>query len=247
MKSRVVFLSVKENFPQQLKNGEDTFEINFDIPIPVEIKDENEDINISIANLNMDMIFSGMLRVIEEKQVKQELIDYYCKLLLFLRPDIADELNKLKEQGLAEENYLQAYNLVKEGKAQEALSLIQIFLESYPLVWSGWFILGWALRILYRWEDAKAALLKAIELDSENNGNSNTRNELAICLMETSDYTGAKRELETALKEDPFNIKIISNLAVLALKTGNEDEAKAYFKKVLEIDSDDPLAKKYFL
>ncbi|MCL2186587.1 MAG: tetratricopeptide repeat protein [Treponema sp.] len=246
MKSRVVFLSVKENFPQQLKNGEDTFQINLNIPIPAEIQSDNEDINISIANLTMDMIFSGMLRVIEEKQVKQEWIDYYCKLLLFLRPDIADELNKMKEQGLAEENYFKAYNLVKEGKAQEALSLIQIFLESYPHVWSGWFILGWALRILCRWEDAKASLLKAIELDSENNGNTNTRNELAICMMETSDYTGAKRELETALKDDPENVKIISNLAILALKTGNKDEADAYFRRVLEIDSDDPIAKNYF-
>jgi Flp pilus assembly protein TadD len=115
-------------------------------------------------------------------------------------------------------------------------------MERRPLVWNGWFILGWALRLLGRWSDGAAAFRKAIDLGG---GNSDTRNELAICLMETGDIPGARRELEAALTEDPENVKIISNLGVLALKNGDREKAAAFFRTVLELDSDDPVAREF--
>ncbi|MCL2804357.1 MAG: tetratricopeptide repeat protein [Treponema sp.] len=238
MKSSLVFLKVPPNFPKQLKGGslrdDDVFLINSDIPIPVEISGE-----IDFADLTMDMILAGMLRAIEERQAKQEWIDYYSAFVLFLRPDIITKLNEMKDMGLAEESYLNAYKFVRDGKAEEGLASIRDFLEDYPGSWNGWFILGWALRLLGRWQDALAALKKAIELGGDY---SNTRNELAICKMEMADYAGAKQELEIAIKDDPENVTIISNLGVLALKTGYENEAASYFKKVLELDEDDPVA-----
>jgi Flp pilus assembly protein TadD len=72
-----------------------------------------------------------------------------------------------------------------------------------------------------------------------------TRNELAICLMELGDYPGARRHLESALRRDAENIKIISNLGVLALKTGNRLEAAGFFRTVLELEPEDPLARRY--
>jgi len=239
--SKIVFLPVPEILHEQFSDEEQNeFIIDPNIPIPVEIPEDDE-ANI-IEDLSIEKILLGMLRVIEEGQVEQEWIDYYCNFVLALRPDILTELEKIKESGFHEENYQIANKLVKEGNASEGLNYIRAFLEDYPLACNGWFLLGWALRILKRWEDAASALRKAIELGGDN---SDTRNELAICLMETGDTSSAKRELETALYNDPENVKIISNLGALALKTGDKEKASAFFRTALEIDKDDPIAKKY--
>ena len=87
-KTRIVFLPVPESYKKQYNNEGEVFPINHDIPIPVEISDENS--RTGIAGLNIDMIISGMLRAIEEKQVKQEWLDYYSGFVLFLRPDILE-------------------------------------------------------------------------------------------------------------------------------------------------------------
>ncbi|MDR2370775.1 MAG: tetratricopeptide repeat protein, partial [Treponema sp.] len=135
------------------------------------------------------------------------------------RENAEKALVEIKERFLSDENFRKARELVRNGKEEEALDRIRGFLENHPEVWNGWFILGWALRRLERWSDGKLALKKAVELGGTN---SDVRNELAICLMELADYPGAKKELEAALREEPENIKIISNLGVLAMKRGDK-------------------------
>jgi Flp pilus assembly protein TadD len=63
--------------------------------------------------------------------------------------------------------------------------------------------------------------------------------------MELGDLSGAGKELETALREDPENVKIISNLGVLAGKAGDREKAAAFFRTVLELAPDDPVARAY--
>jgi Flp pilus assembly protein TadD len=166
---------------------------------------------------------------------------------------IADDQAKIKqaesvikdidESGLEDESFNDAYNLIQQGNEEKGIQSIHDFIEKYPAVWNGWFVLGWALRRMGRWEDGAAAFGKAIELGGSG---SDTRNELAICLMESGDLEGARRELETALRDDPENIKIISNMGVLALKSGNNSEAAAFFRTVLELDPEDPIAQNFF-
>jgi Flp pilus assembly protein TadD len=60
--------------------------------------------------------------------------------------------------------------------------------------------------------------------------------------MEQGDYDAARKELETALRDDPENVKLISNLGVLAMKRGDDDEAAAFFRTVLEMEPKDPIA-----
>ena len=238
MKSRIIFLPV----PELLKNMEpDGFYIDGDIPIPIEISADDTD---KIENISIESILSAMLRVIEEGGARREWIDYYSNFVLFLRPDLPSKLKKINETKgfFSDEGYIKALKLVEEGRAEESLAHIRGFIERHPHEYKGWFILGWALRLLGRWHDAHAALKKAIELGGDN---SDTRNELAICLMETGDAAGAKRELETALCNDPENVKIISNLGMFALKTGGREKAAAFFRTVLEIDPNDPVAKKF--
>ena len=68
-------------------------------------------------------------------------------------------------------------------------------------------------------------------------------NELAICQMETGDFEGAKESLLEALSFDPENTKVISNLGYYFKKMGNTEEAKKYFRTVLELDPSDKIAK----
>jgi tetratricopeptide (TPR) repeat protein len=151
-------------------------------------------------------------------------------------------VREITSRGLDDEILREAYDFIRLGEEQKGLDKIRDFLERHPGVWNGWFILGWALRRLSRWEDGAAAFRKAVELGGDN---SDTRNELAICLMELEDYAAARKELELALREESENIKIISNLGVLALKRGDTDEAMGFFRTVLEIEPDDPIAKSY--
>jgi tetratricopeptide (TPR) repeat protein len=117
------------------------------------------------------------------------------------------------------------------------------FLERRPDSLNGWFMLGWALRRLQRWQDAIACFRKAAEAGGDC---ADICNELAICLMETGDYNAARHELERAMTHDAENTKHISNMAILALKTNCEAEAEALFNKVIEIDPNDPLANRFF-
>jgi tetratricopeptide (TPR) repeat protein len=151
-----------------------------------------------------------------------------------------EALKEIKDKGLDDECFNDARLSLERGKAEESLRGIREFLESRPLVWNGWFMLGWALRLLGRWEDGAAAFRKAFELGGEGG---DMRNELAICLMETGDVSGARRELETALAQDSGNVKIISNLGVLALKEGDKEKAAAFFRTALDRDGDDPVAR----
>ncbi|MDR0722615.1 MAG: tetratricopeptide repeat protein [Treponema sp.] len=139
--------------------------------------------------------------------------------------------------------FREAYDCIREDKAAQGIAKIGNFLERHPQGWNGWFLLGWGLRKLGRWHDGIKAFRKAIELGGDT---SDTRNELALCLMESGDWVGARKELETALWEGPENVKIISNLGILALKTGNLQEAAGFFRTVLELDPQDPVAKAYF-
>jgi tetratricopeptide (TPR) repeat protein len=135
-----------------------------------------------------------------------------------------------------------AYDCINRGKDEDALKKIRALIEKHPKVWNGWFLLGWTLRKLKRYSDGLESLKKAEELGGTN---SDVKNEMAICLMEMGDLKAARKELELALREEPENIKIISNLGVLALKAGKREEADAFFRTVLELEPEDALAKRY--
>ena len=66
-------------------------------------------------------------------------------------------------------------------------------------------------------------------------------NELAICQMELGDLASAERTLRSALALEPENTKIVSNLGVVAIRRGQVEEARGYFRTVLELDPADPV------
>jgi hypothetical protein len=86
--SRLVFLPVPESFQKQYNKTGEAFQIDINIPIPAEIPDESSE--KAISNIDMDMIISGMLRAIEEEEIRQDWKNYYSGFILFMRPDILE-------------------------------------------------------------------------------------------------------------------------------------------------------------
>ena len=150
-------------------------------------------------------------------------------------------INKISNRNLENDRFHDAYKYIAGGQEEKGLEEIRKFLSDNPAVWNAWFLLGWGLRKLGRFSDAKAAFLKARECDGGDE-NADTLNELAICQMETGELDEAYSTLKEALVMDGENTKIISNLGYLSLKLGKNEEAKKYFEVVLEIDPDDKIA-----
>ena len=70
-------------------------------------------------------------------------------------------------------------------------------------------------------------------------------NEIAICSIETGKQKEAEKYLLQALKIEPENVKIISNLGILHYKSGDIKKAQSFFLASLEYDENDEVAKKY--
>ena len=167
---------------------------------------------------------------------------------LALTADLTDEemgqelINKINERNLDQSQFNQAYNLISSGEEEKGLEVIRKFIENNPAVWNAWFLLGWGLRRLERFQEAKMAFEKAKECEGDDE-NADTLNELAICQMETGDFEGAVNSLNDALSMDVDNVKVVSNLGEVYLRMGKKDEARKYFKTALELDPNDKIAR----
>ena len=80
-----------------------------------------------------------------------------------------------------------AYELISNGDEEKGLDQLRSFLQKNPHVWNAWFLLGWGLRKLGRYIDGIGAFEKALELGG--NEISDTYNELAICYLETENFS----------------------------------------------------------
>ena len=151
-------------------------------------------------------------------------------------------IREIDDQGLMDGLFQQAFDNIRMGKEEEGIAKIQEFLSSRPTVPNAWFLLGWALRRLARFQEGKEAFLKALSLGSPH---ADLLNELAICLMELGELAESRKRLEEALVIEPENTKVISNLGIVSLKAGNKAEALGFFRTVLEIEPDDHIAARY--
>ena len=149
-------------------------------------------------------------------------------------------INQINNRNMDDDHFRAAHKLITNGEEEKGLEEIRAYLQKNPDVWNAWFMLGWGLRRLERYEDAKKAFEKALTLDGGETAD--TYNELAICCMEENDLPKAKKYLEKALAMDSENTKIISNLGYIALKEGNPALAASYFQTVLEYDPNDKIA-----
>lgn len=146
----------------------------------------------------------------------------------------------ISNQNMDDVYFQDAYKLISSNQEEKGLDKIRIFLQNNPKVWNAWFLLGWGLRKVGRFSDAKQAFLKAIEYGAEDN--CDTYNELSLCYIEEKDFDEAKKCLLKAFELEPENVKIISNLGYLALAQGDKQKARNYFTTVLEYEPNDKIA-----
>jgi tetratricopeptide repeat protein len=207
------------------------------------------------------VFFNAAIFFIEEKNYRRakDLLETYIALKIddenedeVRKVEKAQEaLNYLNSQIIDDVNFQKAIELVNKEKIDEALKLIHKFMEDNPKKWNGWFLLGWALRKANRWADGVVALKKCIDLYKEvslsspssiTNEYSQICNELSICLIESGNLIGAEEVLKEALALDCENVKLISNLGIIALKNRDEGKAIAYFRTVLFLEPHDEVA-----
>ena len=146
----------------------------------------------------------------------------------------------ISNQNMDDVYFQDAYKLISSNQEEKGLDKIRIFLQNNPKVWNAWFLLGWGLRKVGRFADAKQAFLKAIEYGGEDN--CDTYNELSLCYIEEKNFDEAKKCLLKAFELEPENVKIISNLGYLALAQGDKQKARNYFTSVLEYEPNDKIA-----
>ena len=160
-------------------------------------------------------------------------------------------VKSLRDRGYLDELFKEAYDFIRLGKEKEGLEKAELFLGKNPLVWNAWFLKGWALRRLSRWDEGRQAFEKALALgadgasgdqDEEPMPAGDVYNELAICLLELDRLDEARKALEKALVKEPENVKIITNLGVVAFKQGRRSEAQGFFRTALEIEPEDRAA-----
>lgn len=149
-------------------------------------------------------------------------------------------VDRISNENMDDAAFAKAYKLISTGKEQEGLDKILAYISSNPKVWNAWFLMGWGLRKLRRYSDAQKAFEQALTCGGDIS--SETYNELAICLIEQNDITGAKKNLMKALAISPEDTKIISNIGYVCLKEGNKSEAQKYFTAVLEYNPNDVIA-----
>lgn len=149
---------------------------------------------------------------------------------------------EIQRMNLNDTLFQEAYNLIHNGSEKEGLEKIKKFLEGNKDVWNGWFLLGWGERKLGHFDKARDAFLNAL---NKGKPTSDLYNELAICEMELLNLSESRKYLDKALILDPENMKIVSNMGILAIKSGKLEEAHSYFNTAIEIEPDDPVAKQY--
>lgn len=146
---------------------------------------------------------------------------------------------KLGARGNADALFKEAYDFIRMGREAEGVEKAEAFIKANPEVWNGWFLTGWAKRRLGDWAGAREAFLKALGLGADE---VDLLNELAICEMELGLLKESRGRLEAALRKEPDNLKIVSNLGVVARRQGRLDEAAGFFRTVLALDPGDRLA-----
>lgn len=149
-------------------------------------------------------------------------------------------INNIANQNMDDESFKAAYDLISSGQEEKGLEEIRNFLVHNEKVWNAWFMLGWGLRRLERYSDAKQAFLQALKYGGDTN--SDTYNELSLCYIQEKDFAEANKCLMKALEIEPESTKIMSNLGYLALAQGDKQTARNYFTAVLEFDPKDRIA-----
>lgn len=146
--------------------------------------------------------------------------------------DIRDNLGKIDHKV----RYEEAYNLVFQGKAEEALDDLLDIESQYPDWWNLLFIISLAYKSLGDLGQAKTYLEKILMIRPTQ---VDTLVEMALCLAQEANMPGAIDYLTRAAKLRKDDPEILCNLGMAYLHNGEEDDARYYISRAYEIDPTD--------
>lgn len=86
---------------------------------------------------------------------------------IYRRERAQEILNQIQNSNMDDETFHSAYVLISSGQEEKGLDKVRLFLQKNPKVWNAWFLLGWGMRRLCRWEDAKKSFEKALEFGGD--------------------------------------------------------------------------------
>ncbi len=148
------------------------------------------------------------------------------------RTDIMENLAKIDHKV----RYEHAYNLVFQGKAEEGLQDLLDLESQYPDWWNLLFIISLAYKSLGDLGQAKSYLEKILITRPTQ---VDTLVDMALCLAQEANMTGAIDYLTRAAKLKKDDPEILCNLGMAYLHNGEEDEARYYIGRAYEIDPTD--------
>lgn len=148
------------------------------------------------------------------------------------RTDIMENLAKIDHKV----RYEHAYNLVFQGKAEEGLQDLLDLESQYPDWWNLLFIISLAYKSLGDLGQAKYYLEKILITRPTQ---VDTLVEMALCLAQEANMTGAIDYLTRAAKLKKDDPEILCNLGMAYLHNGEEDEVRYYIERAYEIDPTD--------
>ena len=145
-----------------------------------------------------------------------------------------EKINRMLE---SKDQVLYAYDKMMMGCSDEAIDIINKYLDSNKPSWEALFIRGWAKRTLEDFDGAQKDLLDALRIDGNN---AEIYNELSICARETGNIELAKSYLDIASDLDPENTIYLTNLAFLHLSDGEYSLCREMIEKARALDPEDP-------
>jgi len=131
-----------------------------------------------------------------------------------------------------------AEELIISGQFIEAQDLLVGALERNPNDPEVYYLLGDVLCKLQRFKDAITVLQKADRLYPKH---PSIYHLLGWAIFMNGDVSAGRTFMEIALKAEPDNIQILTDLAVLEMKAGNFDKTQDYIMKGKKISPDDKM------
>ncbi|MDR1045021.1 MAG: tetratricopeptide repeat protein [Candidatus Adiutrix sp.] len=132
-------------------------------------------------------------------------------------------------------------SLFSEGRAREALDLLQRFLEEAPENVRAWNDLGAILQALGQSEAAEEAFRRAVALAPDRR---DSRSNLALALAAHEKWGEAREQIQKLLAENQNDDRLWIWLAKIEQSTGNPAAAADYLDRALTLRPDQPELRK---
>ncbi len=149
-------------------------------------------------------------------------------------------LTDMEHLGIKDDDYNMGITLINSEKYTDAVEFFDKFIAKFPHSWNGYYMKAIAQRYCGDHINAIANLESAGGL---NPGSSDIFNEMGLNFMAMKKFKESELSFSKALRNNPDDASIISNLAMLNYRKGDKAAAKKYLEVILELYPDDLHAK----